>query len=86
MNNRNNWKWDDKRMQWCVEISPEETIYVGDRVMVSFNNGTFEGVVKQVAGFGMQETRAVISILFPGRKNGVKVHINQVTKKQTQHV
>jgi transcription antitermination factor NusG len=79
-NLRDQWKWDAMRMQWCVEVSPEEKIYVGDTVEVSFNNGTFTGRVKQVAGFGMHEDRPVISVLFPGRKNGVKVHINQIKK------
>jgi hypothetical protein len=37
--------------------------------------------VKQVAGFGLNEDRPVISILFPGRAKGKKVHIDSVLDK-----
>lgn len=54
---------------------------VGDQVLVKFNNGNFRGTVKQTAGFGIHEHRAVISVIFPGKKNGTKVAIENVLDK-----
>ena len=54
---------------------------VGDTVLVRFNNGNFKGTVKQTAGFGSNENRAVISVIFSGKSNGKKVHIDNVLDK-----
>jgi len=59
----------------------DKVVGVGDRVRVRFSNGDFTGTVKQVAGFGMHEDRAVVSIVFPGKSNGKKVHIDSVIDK-----
>lgn len=75
---RDRWSYDFQRKEWCVNLTPEKRIYVNDLVKVKFTNGVFEGRVKQVAGFGMKETRDVISVLFPGHKKGTKISINQI--------
>jgi hypothetical protein len=51
---------------------------VGDNVLVRFNNGNFVGRIKQTAGFGLNWDLETISVVFPGRKNGKKVHINNL--------
>ncbi len=79
MNQRDSWEYDYNRSQWCVKVD-EQKIYVGDWIKVKFNNGVFEGRVKQVSGFGPNEKRDIISVLFPGRKNGVKVSIRNIIK------
>lgn len=79
INQRESWDYDHNRRQWFVKVN-DQKIYVGDMVKVRFKNGTFEGRVKQVAGFGPNEPRDVISVLFPGRKNGVKVSIRNIVK------
>lgn len=67
--------------EYKLRLLNDKVVGVGDRVVVKFNNGNFVGVVKQTAGFGMYEKRPVISVLFPGRSNGKKVHIDNVIDK-----
>ena len=64
-----------------LELLNKEIVKEGDVVVVKFDNGNFKGVIKQIAGFGLHEHRAIISVLFPGRKNGVKVDIDKVLNK-----
>ena len=75
------WIWDSKSHQWTVKLLNGKIVQPGDRVLVQFTNGTFQGQVKQVAGFGSNEDRAVISVVFPGKSNGKKVHIDKVIDK-----
>ena len=67
--------------EYKLRLMNGDIVGVGDRVTVKFSNGNFTGVVKQVAGFGMNEPRAVISVMFGGRKNGKKVDIDSVLCK-----
>jgi hypothetical protein len=67
--------------EYKLRLLNGKTAGVGDTVIVRFSNGNFRGRVKQVAGFGRYEDRAVISILFPGKKNGIKVPIDNVLDK-----
>jgi hypothetical protein len=67
--------------EYKLRLLNDKVVGVGDQVLVRFTNGTFKGRVKQVAGFGLNEHRAVISIVFPGRANGKKVHIDSVIDK-----
>lgn len=75
------WQWDNTNYCWTVKLTNEKIIKPGDRVLVKFTNGTFPGRVKQVAGFGNKEDRAVISVVFPGRTSGKKVYIDNVIDK-----
>ena len=75
------WFCDFRDREWKVSLLDGTIVRMGDQVQVKFDNGVFTGRVKQVAGFGMKETRPIISILFPGRSKGVKVHIDSVLKK-----
>ena len=56
-------------------------VAVGDNVLVRFTNGTFRGRVKQIAGFGLNTELDVISVVFPGKSNGKKVHVDSVLDK-----
>jgi len=76
-----NWFWDYNDRCWKVKLLNEKIIQPGDRVLIKFSNGNFTGTVKQVAGFGSNEDRAVISVLFPGRSKGKKIHITNVLDK-----
>ena len=67
--------------EYKLRLLNDKVVGVGDRVVVKFSNGNFVGTVKQTAGFGMNETRPVISVVFPGRSNGKKVHIDSVIDK-----
>jgi len=67
--------------EYKLRLSNDKVVGVGDTVIVRFSNGNFRGKVKQVAGFGMHEDRAVISVVFPGRSNGKKVPIDNVIDK-----
>ena len=67
--------------EYKVRLLNDKVVGVGDRVLVKFSNGNFSGVVKQTAGFGWKEDRAVIMILFPGRSKGKKVHIDSLIDK-----
>jgi hypothetical protein len=64
-----------------LKLLNDKVVGVGDRVLVKFNNGNFTGIVKQIAGFGPYEHRAIISVLFPGKKNGTKVYIDNIIDK-----
>ena len=75
------WVFDRNDYAWKVKLLNGKIVSVGDNVLVQFSNGTFRGRVKQVAGFGSNEDRAVISIVFPGKSNGKKVHIDKVIDK-----
>ena len=86
---------DEKRIFWVqransrlyndgeykLRLLNDKVVGVGDAVLVKFDNGNFRGHVKQTAGFGMREHRAVICVLFPGRVKGIKVHIDNVLDK-----
>ena len=67
--------------EYKLRLLNGKTAGVGDTVIVRFSNGNFRGRVKQVAGFGMHEERAVISVVFPGRANGKKVSIDSILDK-----
>ena len=75
------WVFDRNDYAWKVKLLNGKIVSVGDNVLVQFSNGTFRGRVKQVVGFGSNEDRAVISIVFPGKSNGKKVHIDKVIDK-----
>lgn len=75
------WVFDRNDYAWKVKLLNGKIVSVGDNVLVQFSNGTFRGRVKQVAGFGPNEDRAVISVVFPGKSNGKKVHIDKVIDK-----
>lgn len=64
-----------------LKLLNDKVVGIGDRVLVKFSNGNFTGIVKQTAGFGIHEHRAVISVLFPGKKNGTKVDIDNILDK-----
>lgn len=67
--------------EYKVRLMNDKVVGVGDQVIVRFSNGNFRGTVKQVTGFGMNEDRAVISVVFPGKSNGKKVYIENVIDK-----
>ena len=67
--------------EYKCRLLNDKVVGVGDRVLVKFSNGNFSGVVKQTAGFGWKEDRAVIMIQFPGKTKGKKVHIDNVIDK-----
>jgi hypothetical protein len=67
--------------EYKLRLLNGKTVGVGDTVIVMFSNGNFRGKVKQVAGFGMHEERAVISVVFPGKSSGKKVPIDNVIDK-----
>ncbi len=67
--------------EYKLKLLNDKMVGVGDTVLVKFSNGNFTGRVKQVAGFGWSETRDVISVIFPGRAKGKKVHIDSVLDK-----
>ena len=67
--------------EYKLRLLNDKVVGVGDTVIVRFSNGNFRGKVKQVAGFGMYEDRAVISVVFPGRSNGKKIPIDNVIDK-----
>ena len=71
--------YNDGEYKW--KLSNDKVVGVGDMVLVKFSNGNFRGVVKQTAGFGYKEDRAVIMIQFPGKAKGKKVHIDNVIDK-----
>lgn len=71
--------YNDGEYKW--KLSNDKVVGVGDMVLVKFSNGNFRGVVKQTAGFGWKEDRAVIMIQFPGKSKGKKVHIDNVIDK-----
>ena len=73
--------FDYNKGQWCVTLRTGQVAYVGDKVKVKFENGIFEGIIKQVSGFGSKERREIISVLFKNRSNGVKVLIDNVLEK-----
>jgi hypothetical protein len=64
--------------EYKLRLLNGKTAGVGDTVIVKFSNGNFRGRVKQVAGFGWSEHRPVISVIFQGKSNGKKVHIDNV--------
>ena len=64
--------------QYKALLTNGRKVGTGDSVLVKFSNGKFLGTVKQVAGFGMHEDRAVITVLFGNRKKGIKVLIDNV--------
>ena len=67
--------------EYKLRLLNDKVVGVGDYVLVKFSNGNFRGRVKQTAGFGLNEDRAVISVVFPGRSNGKKVDIDSVLDK-----
>ena len=67
--------------EYKVRLLNDKVVGVGDRVLVKFSNGNFSGIVKQTAGFGWKEDRAVIMIQFPGKSKGKKVHIDNLIDK-----
>lgn len=71
--------YNDGEYKW--RLLNDKVVGVGDMVLVKFSNGNFRGVVKQTAGFGWKEDRAVIMIQFPGKTKGKKVHIDSVIDK-----
>ena len=71
--------YNDGEYKW--RLLNDKVVGVGDMVLVKFSNGNFRGVVKQTAGFGWKEDRAVIMIQFPGKSKGKKVHIDNVIDK-----
>jgi len=71
--------YNDGEYKW--RLLNDKVVGVGDMVLVKFSNGNFRGVVKQTAGFGYREDRAVIMIQFPGKTKGKKVHIDNVIDK-----
>ena len=64
-----------------VRLLNDKVVGVGDKVLVKFSNGNFIGTIKQTAGFGFNWNMEEISIVFPGRKNGKKVNINNILDK-----
>ena len=73
--------WERDSNEYKVRLSNNKIVGVGDTVIVKFSNGRFKGVVKQTAGFGINEHREVISVVFPGKSNGKKVHIDDIIDK-----
>jgi predicted HAD superfamily phosphohydrolase YqeG len=67
--------------EYKLRLLNDKVVAVGDTVVVEFSNGNFRGRVKQIAGFGMHEERAVISVVFPGKSSGKKVSIDNVIDK-----
>ena len=66
--------------QYKVRLLNDKVVGVDDKVLVKFSNGNFVGRVKQTAGFGNWDFEH-ISIIFPGKKNGKKVHIDSILDK-----
>jgi hypothetical protein len=67
--------------QYKVRLLNDKVVGVGDNVLVKFSNGNFVGKVKQTAGFGNNWDFETISIAFPGRSNGKKIHISKILDK-----
>jgi len=68
--------------EYKLKLLNDKIVAVGDLVMVRFTNGTFfRGRVKQIAGFGSISELDIISVIFPGKKNGKKVKIDSVVDK-----
>ena len=67
--------------EYKLRLLNDKVVAVGDNVMVKFNNGTFRGRVKQIAGFGLHTELDIISVVFPGKSNGKKVKIDSVVDK-----
>lgn len=67
--------------QYKVRLLNDKVVGVGDHVMVRFSNRNVMGRIKQTAGFGIGWDIETISIIFPGRTNGKKVHINNIIDK-----
>jgi hypothetical protein len=66
--------------EYKLRLLNDKVVGVGDDVLVRFSNGNFRGRVKQTAGFGDFKFD-VISVLFPGKIKGKKVHIDSVLDK-----
>ncbi len=71
--------YNDGEYKWRLENGKE--VGVGDRVFVRSSKGNVMGVVKQTAGFGWKEDRAVMMIQFRGKSRGNKVHVDHVFDK-----
>jgi hypothetical protein len=67
--------------EYKLRLLNGKAVGIGDEVLVKFINGNFRGKIKQVAGFGLHEHRDVVSVLFPGKSKGKKVHIDSVLDK-----
>ena len=67
--------------EYKLRLLNDKVVAVGDNVLVRFTNGEFRGRVKQIAGFGLNTELDVISVIFPGKKNGKKVKIDNVIDK-----
>ena len=67
--------------EYKLKLLNDKIVAVGDLVIVRFTNGTFRGRVKQIAGFGSMSELDIISVTFPGKKNGKKVKIDSVVDK-----
>ena len=68
--------------QYKVRLLNDKIVGVGDSVIVKFSNGNFVGKVKQTAGFGLKWDIDTISIVFPGKKNGKMIYINNILDKR----
>ena len=69
--------YNDGEYKWRLKNG--KVIGVGDKVYVSTPKGNYLATVKQTAGFGLHEDRAVIMVHRGAR--GKKVHIDDVFDK-----
>lgn len=69
--------YDHNKRQYGVEMMDGNKAFVGDSVMVKFANGTFKGLVKQVAGTKTGE----VMIVFPGKTKGRGIKPNNILRK-----
>lgn len=67
--------------EYKLKLLNDKVVAVGDEVLVKFTNGTFQCRVKQIAGFGHFSELDMISVTLRGRKNGKKVHVNNILDK-----
>lgn len=59
-------EFDPTRRGYYLNLANGEKAYVGDTVLVRFDNGNFKGIVKQTAG----QKDGKITVIFPGRDKG----------------
>ena len=70
-------EWDQDRRQYGATAQDGQKVFVGDSVMIRFSNGSFKGVIKQIAGTQTGE----VMILFPGKSKGKGIKPERILSK-----
>ena len=79
----NNWFYDKTTRSWKVKLLNGTILSGGEYVRVRTDKGIKEGRVKQIAGFGYDERRPVISVVFgyDFTKRATKVLITDIIER-----